>query len=288
VNSDDPLQQARARAAVTYNAAADHFEDEPLAFWTRIGTRTIERLGLRPGATVLDVGCGTGASALPAAEAVAPNGHVIGIDLADRMVDQARDKARTRGLTNVDFRVGDMTATGIPDATYDAVVSVFSVFFVPDMVGLVRELWRMVRPGGQLAVTTWGPDFLGPAYGRWLEAVRAVRPDLYRSFNPWDRLTEPAAVVELLSDGGAAGAIAEREDGFQRLRSPEDWWTVVLGNGTRWTVDQLSPDDAARVREDNLRWVADNHIDRVATNAIYAIARKPAPTFTNLGQLPGS
>jgi len=275
VNSDDALPRARAKAATTYNAAADHFDDEPLTFWARTGTRTIERLGLHPGARVLDVGCGTGASALPAAAAVAPDGHVIGIDLADRLLERARDKARTHGLTNVEFRVGDMTATGLPDESFDAVVSVFSVFFVPDMVGLLRELWRMVRPGGQLAVTTWGPDIFAPVYGRWLEAVKAVRPDLHQSFNPWDRITEPAAVVALLRDGGATEATAEPEDAVQPLRTPEDWWTVVVGSGLRGTVDQMSPDDAARVREDNLRWIAENGVDQIATNAIYATARKP-------------
>ena len=71
---DDPLQQAKAKAAATYDAAADHFDDEPLGFWKRVGERTVARLALLAGANVLDVGCGTGASALPAAQAVGPNG----------------------------------------------------------------------------------------------------------------------------------------------------------------------------------------------------------------------
>ncbi len=62
---DDPLKQAKAKAATTYDAASDHFDDEPLGFWGRIGRRTVERLALAPGDNVLDVGCGTGASALP-------------------------------------------------------------------------------------------------------------------------------------------------------------------------------------------------------------------------------
>jgi len=59
-NLDDPLKRAKAKAAVTYDAAADHFDDEPLGFWERIGRRTVARLGLRAGDSVLDVGCGTG------------------------------------------------------------------------------------------------------------------------------------------------------------------------------------------------------------------------------------
>ena len=59
----DPLETAKAKAAATYNAAADHFDDAPLAFWDRYGRRTVERLGLAEGALVLDAGCGSGASA---------------------------------------------------------------------------------------------------------------------------------------------------------------------------------------------------------------------------------
>jgi len=73
----DALQAARLRAEETYNAAANYFDAKPLAFWDRYGRRTVERMALRRGASVLDVCCGAGASALPAAEAVGSGGRVI-------------------------------------------------------------------------------------------------------------------------------------------------------------------------------------------------------------------
>ena len=94
---DDPLKQAKAKAAAAYDAASDHFDDAPLSFWDRIGRRTVEGLALPFGGNVLDVGCGTGASALPAARVVGPNGFVIGVDLAARLLDRARDKAKALG-----------------------------------------------------------------------------------------------------------------------------------------------------------------------------------------------
>ena len=106
---DDPLRQAKAKAAATYDAAVDHFDDEPLTFWDRIGRRTVERLALSLSAQVLDVGCGTGASALPAAQAVGPSGRVVGVDLSARL---PRQGGRAR-LTDVEFRIGDMTSSGI-------------------------------------------------------------------------------------------------------------------------------------------------------------------------------
>jgi ubiquinone/menaquinone biosynthesis C-methylase UbiE len=271
---DDPLKQAKAKAAATYDAASDHFDDEPLSFWDRIGRRTVELLALQPDGNVLDVGCGTGASALPAAQAVRPNGSVIGVDLSARLLDRAREKAKVRGLSNVEFRCTDMTSLGHPDGRFDAVVSVFSIFFVPDMEGLVRELWRMVRPGGKLAVTTWGPRIFEPAYSRWLAAIKRERPDLYSAFSPWDRITDVQSVRRLLQNGGVANAEVAAEDGFQTLRSPDDWWIIALGSGLRWVIDQMGPQVAARVRADNVNWLSENKISRLETNAIYAIGNK--------------
>jgi ubiquinone/menaquinone biosynthesis C-methylase UbiE len=273
---DDPLKQAKAKAAATYDAAADHFDDEPLAFWDRIGRRTVERLVLPPATNVLDVGCGTGASALPAAQVVGPNGSVIGVDLAARMLDLGRDKAKAFGLSNVEFRCADMTSLGYPDGRFDAVVSVFSIFFVPDMEGLVRELWRMVRPGGKLAVTTWGQRIFEPAYSHWLAAIKRERPDLYSAFNPWDRITDVESVRRLLWDGGVSNAEVVAEDGCQALRSADDWWTIALGSGLRWVIEQMGPQVAERVKADNLDWLRENKIDRLETNAIYAVGHKGA------------
>jgi ubiquinone/menaquinone biosynthesis C-methylase UbiE len=271
---DDPLTQAKAKAAATCDAASDHFDDEPLSFWDRIGGRTVERLALTPDGNVLDVGCGTGASALPAAQVVGPNGLVIGVDLSARLLDRARDKAKALAWSNVEFRCADMTSLGYPDGRFDAVVSVFSIFFVPDMEGLVHELWRMVRPGGKLAVVTWGPRIFEPAYSRWLAAVKRERPDLHSAFNPWDRITDVESVRRLLRDGGVSNAEVVAEDGFQTLRSAEDWWIIALGSGLRWVIDQMGPQVAARVKADNVDWLRENKIDRLETNAIYAIGNK--------------
>jgi SAM-dependent methyltransferase len=267
-------EPAKVRAATTYNAASDHFDDEPLGFWERHGERTVARLALRPGADVLDVGCGTGASALPAARRVGPAGKVVGIDLAERLLEIARRKAANRNLDNVEFRFGDMEHLGYPDQHFDAVICVFAIFFVPDMAKQLRELWRMVRPGGQLAITTWGPRVMEPGASIFWSAVKELRPDLYLGFNPWDRITEPAPLRALLVEAGIANADIAAEDGRQDLRSPEDWWTIVVGSGFRSIVDQMGPEMAGRLRDANLAEIRSQGITSVETNVIYAAARK--------------
>lgn len=268
------MEPSKLKAAATYNAAADHFDDGPLAFWDRYGERTVERLKLAPGATVLDVGCGSGASAIPAARQVGPKGRVIGVDLAERLLGLAQAKAAGQKLLNVEFRRGDMEDLDFQPRDFDAVVCVFAIFFVPDMATQVRKLWQLVRPGGQLAITTWGPRMFEPGSAAWWAAVRQFRPDLQPTVSPWERITTPAAVRQLLVDAGIRDAEVVAEEGQQPLRSLDEWWTIVLGSGYRWTVEQMDSETIARVREANLKALQETGTKSVETNVIYATAAK--------------
>ena len=239
------LEDAKAKAAAAYNAAADYFDHPVSSFWHRFGRQTIERLDLREGETVLDVCCGSGGSALPAAEAVGPNGKVVAVDLAERLVQLGEAKARAKGLSNIEFKAADMLALGYPDASFDVVVCVFGIFFVPDMVAAAKELWRMVRPGGRMAITTWGPDLFEPANTAFWEAIHDERPDLMKGFNPWERIATPAGLREMLAEAGITDAEIVAEPGSHPLNSPEDWWLVAMGSGYRGTLAQL---DASATR----------------------------------------
>jgi ubiquinone/menaquinone biosynthesis C-methylase UbiE len=266
--------EAKHRAATAYNAAADLFDAPELGFWDYHGRRTIDRLGLRPGARVLDLCSGSGASALPAAERVGPDGFVLGIDLAERLLTLARAKAAKRGLTNIEFRTGDMLDLGLPAASFDAVVCVFGIFFVPDMAQAVRELWRLVRPGGKLAITTWGRDFFEPADSLFWDAVRSVRPNLYKGFNPWDRIDDSTGLRAMLAEGGIREVEINTENYSHPLKSPDDWWTIARGCGYRGTIDLLSLEEQALVRESNLVPLREGKVSSIEASALYAIAVK--------------
>jgi ubiquinone/menaquinone biosynthesis C-methylase UbiE len=268
-------ENAQDRAAFTYNAAADFYDASPLSFWDYFGRQTIELTSLPIGSRVLDVCCGSGASALPAAEAVGPTGSVIGVDLAKQLLESARTKAIQRRLGNVEFEVGDMLSMRFPVASFDAVVCVFGIFFVPDMVRAVSELWSRVRPGGKLAVTTWGPNFCEPANDAFWGSIKNVRPDLYKGFNPWDRINDPAGLRKILDEGGIASPNIIAESRLQPIKSPEDWWTIVLGSGYRGTVEQLNQAERQKVKEANLAFIRHEKISVIETNVLYALATKP-------------
>ncbi|MDI3289304.1 class I SAM-dependent methyltransferase [Polyangium sp. 15x6] len=270
------LAPAKALIAATYSAAAGHFDDPPLAFWSRIGKGTVARVPLRPGDRVLDVCSGSGASAIPAAQAVGSRGSVLAVDIADALLDRGRAKARTLGLPNIDFRCADFEVMDIPAEHFDAVVCVFGIFFVADMPAAVRRLWRSVKPGGTLAITTWGPDVLEPGNTAFWEAIRDHRPDLYRSFRPWERINTSDSLREMLAQSGVTAPSVDAEHSYQTLDSPDDWWIIALGSGYRGTIDQLAPGTLQAVKRDTLGSLRARNALTAQTHALYAVATKPS------------
>jgi len=266
--------EAQRRAAFTYNAAADFYDRSPLSFWNYFGEQTIALLSLPPGSSVLDVCCGTGASALPAAKRAGSRGKVIGVDLAKELLELARGKAAQQHFGNIQFELGDMLSLRFPSGSFDAVVCVFGIFFVPDMSMAVHELWRLVRPGGQLAVTTWGPNLFEPANTAFWRSIKNVWPELYKGFNPWDRISDPANLEKILSEGGVELPRITAENRFHLINSAEDWWTIILGSGYRGTIEQLDASERDRVKDANLAFIREAKISAIETNALYVLATK--------------
>ena len=268
------LEVAKQKAATTYNAAADFYDHPANTFWGRYGRRTVERLGLHEGERVLDVCCGSGASAIPAAQMIGPSGSVVGVDLADNLLELARRKARAENLANIEFRSGDITQLLFEADSFDVAICVFGIFFVPDMSAAVSELQRVLRPGGKLAITTWGPRFFEPANTAFWNSVRNVRPDLYKGFNPWDRISEVEDLRSLLVAIGFENLQIVADSGSQPVNSPSDWWAMIMGSGYRGTIEQLTPEAREQVLKENTDFIQRTALQSVECNVVYATAIK--------------
>jgi len=155
--------------------------DRPQVF-QRFADRLAALLNWSSGQRVLDVGTGTGVIAWRAAERVGAGGQVMGVDCAWRMVNQARAAAQGQ-WRNVSFAQMDAEFLGLPDASFDLVVCAFSLFQFVDMGRALAEMYRVLKPGGQVGLSNWGPEFFTP--------VAAMQRDLFREYGLRPLLTNP-------------------------------------------------------------------------------------------------
>ena len=200
---------------------------------------------------------------------------MLGIDVAEPLLEIGRDRAAREGLANIEFRCGDATRTGLQDRSFDAVICVFGVFFAPDMAGFVQEMWRLVRPGAVLAITTWGPGLFEPANTAFWESVRDVEPSLFKAFNPWDEITTEAALADLLSRGGVRDANVTAVPGWHGLDHPDRFWDIVLGSGYRATVEALSQEQRVVVHKRVLSELQADGITSLRTDVVFSAAQRP-------------
>ena len=120
---------------------------------TAVRNEYIQMLGVAPGMSVLDVGCGSGAVTRALARRVAPGGHVVGMDASASMLKIARELADgSRVGENIEFNVGDSRALSLPSASFDCVLAATMLSHVPDPECALAEMVRVTRPGGPVGV----------------------------------------------------------------------------------------------------------------------------------------
>jgi SAM-dependent methyltransferase len=148
---------------------------------------------LADGLSVLDIASGTGEPAITLAKAVGPNGHAMGTDLARGMLDVAEENAQSARVTNVSFEQADAHSLPFQDEAFERVTCRFGVMYFADVGEALREIRRVLRRGGVLAVTAWGPieentlvvSAMGPFLGRVsVPPSAAGAPNPFRLHHP--------------------------------------------------------------------------------------------------------
>ncbi|MEU8278080.1 methyltransferase domain-containing protein [Microbispora bryophytorum] len=209
---------------------------------------------LKPHMRILDVGCGPGTITADLAGLV-PQGEVIGLDSEPGILERARREAQARGLGNVSFTTGDVNALGYPDASFCVVHAHQVLQHVGDPVGALREMRRVTKPGGIVAVRdsdyagfVWYPQI--PALDDWLDLYRRVaranggEPDAGRRLRAWAR---EAGFTDITSSSSTWCYAAPEE---------RDWWGGLWADRTVQSSYADRAVEGGHATQDDLRRIA--------------------------------
>ena len=209
---------------------------------------------LQEGERVLDVACGTGVIARLAAERVGSSGAVTAIDLAPDMIDVA--KATPAPPTPaIEWRVGDATSLPFPDESYDVVLCQMGLMFIPDRVTAVREMRRVLKPGGRVVVNT--PGAIQPPFEAMEQAlVQHINPDLGGFVRAVFSMHDPGEVATLLREAGLRDVAAEVATATLRLPAPRDFLWQYINLTPMGPLVAAAPEEAKTAMERQVveRW----------------------------------
>ena len=178
-----------------------------------ISQTVVKTLDIQTGEDVLDVAVGNGNAAILAAKA---GGKVTGVDLTPTQIDRARERCKAEKV-RVDLQVGDAQHLDLPDESFDVVLSVMGVIFAPDHAAATRELARVCRPGGRVAITSWTSS--GWAI-TWRSKVAHLVPPAANGPTP-DEWGDPIIAADRLAAAGLAAKVEQRNFAW-RFPSPAD------------------------------------------------------------------
>ena len=175
--------------------------------------------GINDADDVLDVGCGTGVFARKVARQLDNSGSITGIDLSESMLGVAREVC-----PGVDFRQGSVTSLPFEDASFDVVASSFMLMFVPEPARAVREMRRVLRPGGRLVVSVWQCLQNNPVYAALIETTHQVLGKASAESMAWPfALGEPGKLNAIFRAAGISEVTMSEHGGSARFPSVEDF-----------------------------------------------------------------
>lgn len=241
MSDEERMKMMKSRAIEAGNRMAATYDQVGPRFFAYLGRRLVELAEIPVGTTVLDVACGRGAVLFPAAERVGPQGRVIGIDVVDGMVTETNAEIQRRGLTNTEARVMNAEALNFPDDSFDVVTCGFAIFFFPTVAETLAGFRRVLKPGGMLAVSTWGRDderwkWMGELYDAYRQPTMPWTAPTVNRFN-----NEPG-LREIMSEAEFEQVRVIGEDPEFAYADEETWLAVQWSHGNRFRLEMMPPD----------------------------------------------
>ncbi len=272
----EPVVAGREMIEQIFDEAADSYGRTGPDFFSHFGAVLVEKVAPAPGARVLDVGTGTGAVLIPAARRVGESGEVVGIDVAARMLERAREAVRATGLTNCKVVRMDVEKLEFEDHSFDVIIGGFSLPFLCSIETGVKEVYRVLKPGGKAGFTVWSKSPLpfDPAWKMFSEQVRKYGVEVRM---PQRVAYSGGDVQALLAGCGLRDIEISAETVDAVYPTEEDWWGFQLTLASRAAIYRLPKDQRVKFKEEHLGLLRPFFKPdglHLPAPAMYALARK--------------
>ncbi|MGH9522361.1 MAG: class I SAM-dependent methyltransferase [Terriglobales bacterium] len=231
----------------------------------------------QPGERVLDLACGTGAPSLKVARRVGSSGHVIATDLSEEPLKIAAERARERGLENIQFRLADAHALPFAEGEFDLVTCRFGVMFFADLPRALSEVRRVLKPGGRVAFAAWG-SFDQPYFQSTVGVIlRRTGAEVPPGAAAMFKFGEEGTLTQALHDAG----FADPHDEIRRVpwvwtETAEELWAYFRAVTVpfRPVLEQATPDIETEILAE-LRRLWDGQKVNLTAEIVLAGGKKP-------------
>ena len=229
-----------------FDTVAQGYDHPSLSFFPETAKRIVEHLNLQPGQNLLDVCTGTGVTALAAAEKL-HQGKVTGIDLSSGMLEQARNKAKTKKLLNTEFTQMDLDNLQFNQSSFDVATCSFGLFFLEDMTRGLSNIASTVKPGGKIAISTFTGDAFAPMADLFIKRFEAFGREVPAL--SWKRLATNELIEEQYNAVGINTVNIYHEPLGYKMTSAQMWWDVVWNAGWRSLLNMMPKDEQEQFKK---------------------------------------
>jgi ubiquinone/menaquinone biosynthesis C-methylase UbiE len=242
-------QQRKASLKETFDTVSTGYDGKALRFFPESAEHLAAILCLHGDEQVLDVATGTGHAALALAGRL-PKGRVTAVDFSPGMLEQARRKAASLNVRNVEFLERDMQDLAFPGGHFDAAVCSFGIFFAEDMDSQLAHITSTVRSKGQVAISSFQEGYFDP-----LKDLMVKRLSSYGAQMPpqtWKRIANVTGCRTLFAQVGLRDIRVEAKNVGYFLEDSHAWWDIIWNAGFRRLVGQLTPSQQEQFRGEHL------------------------------------